>query len=107
MEQLVQYATPQQLNSYLGHFRGSYSGLATNRNASHVLDRILQILPKHVEDQELLQKVLELTDELLANVDFVKYNPYGSHVLRKVLWLTGGVVITENQAGVAQKTVPS
>lgn len=111
MEKLVVHFNEVQIRRMLQNLRPHFQVISTNKFGSHVLQSLLNLIPRAVRSERI--RTLELGPEDLDSAealflqfcDFVKENlaelvcdTYGSHVVRTVLEVLGGVKVADSIA---------
>lgn len=113
VERLVIKASAKNLQDLLAVFAKDWMSVCRDRCTSHVLQKILMVLPKFIStavmkfdfentsenvtmEDKLIKNVLELTELMLTDVKLSVTDVHVSHILRTLLQILGGTCVTEN-----------
>ena len=103
MEKMLEYFTDVQIRTILQNLRPAFRLISTDKCGSHVMESLIKCLPRlfksegesTVEGGDLESLFLHFCSFVKDNLSELLFHSYGSHVVRTVLEVLGGVKVAE------------
>lgn len=111
LERLLEHLNDAQLKKVWGNLSKSHEVVTCDRFASHVVQNLVNLVPRIIRAERIKVKEVEKTDEEILSIEdlFLTYctfiegslgdlieNTYGSHVVRAVFEVLSGVRVADD-----------